>query len=73
MPRLGDIVCYKAGDDTVYAALVTRVYDDKVALNVFDHGGGVTFMPVVLPGPATGQYETFAIIDARAEQELAGL
>ena len=64
MPRLGEIVCYKAGDNTEYAALVVRVYDDKVALNVFANDGSMSFMAVVLPGPAVGQYQTFETIEA---------
>ena len=71
MARLGEIVCYKAGDDTEYAAMVTRVFGDKVALNIYDHNGGRAFVPVVVPGPSVGQYQTFETIEQQAAAELS--
>ena len=69
MPKLGDTVIYKAGDNLDYAAIVVRVFDDRVALNVFDQEGGRTFMPVVNRGPAVAMYQTLEDIAAAEAAE----
>ena len=72
MPKLGDTVVYKAGDLIDSVGLVVRVFDDRVALNIFDREGGRTFIPVVESGPAVGQYQTHETI-AAAEAAAAAI